>query len=358
MSFLQPYSSGGNEFWSDYFPVTASSPSEILNFLLTVHGVRWQARLSSPASSPTLDKVQLTHAPVSFTSAGSAVSAPIAAADGRVVTAWTSLVVNTSLFSPGGAGTGSATVRVLDAGTGSELLSAPLNTGGDTAVNLSGVPAASYQALRVELDLASADGQATPRVNSFKVLYTTQPAPVALTLAASPLRVVFGKRIMLSGSLTQGATALGGQSVALFAQGAGDPSFTPLPPATTDPAGVFTAVVKSSKNTTYKASFTGAGSEPTVAVTVAYSVTLRARHKGSRWSFGGKVGPSHRGGRVVIQVKARSGWKRFARVKLSKKSTFTLLRKLAAHKKYRFRATTPKDARHAAGVSRVVSVKT
>jgi predicted GH43/DUF377 family glycosyl hydrolase len=358
MSFLQPYSSGGNEFWSDYFPVTASSPSEILNFLLTVRGVRWQARLSSPATSPSLDKVQLTHAPVSFTPTGNAVSAPIAAAEGRVVTAWTSLVVNTSLFSPGGAGTGSATVRVLDAVTGAQLLSVPLSTGGDTAVDLSSVPAASTQALRVELDLASADGQATPRVNSFKVLYTTQPAAVALTLAASPLRIVFGKRITLSGTLTQGATALGGQSVALFAQGAGDPSFTPLPPATTDAAGAFTSVVKPSKNTTYKASFTGAGSEPTVAVSVAYSVTLRVLHKGSKWLFRGKVGPNRRGGTVLIQVKARSGWKKFAKVKLSKKSTFTLLRKLAAHKKYRFRATTPKDARHAAGVSRVVSVKT
>ena len=364
MSFLQPYSSGGNEFWSDYFPVTASSPSEILNFLLTVHGVRWQARLSSPASSPSLDKVQLTHAPVSFTSAGSAVSAPITAAQGRIVTAWTSLVVNTSLFSPGGGGTGSAAVRVLDAGTGAQLLSAPLTTGGDTAVDLSTVPAASSQALRVELDLASADGQATPRVNSFKVLYATAtappppPLPIALTLAASPLRVVFGKRITLSGTLTQGAAALGGQSVALFAKGAGNPAYTPLPPATTDTAGAFTSFVKPSKNTTYKASFTGAASEPTVAVSVAYRVTLRAVRKGSKRLFRGKVAPARRRGPLVLQVKTRSGWKRFAKVKLSKKSTFAITRKLAAHKKYRFRATTPKDARHAAGVSRVVSVKT
>src|SRR5215204_5286101 len=66
MSFLQPYSSGGNEFWSDYFPTTVSSSSEVLNFLLTVHGIRWQARLSTPGSSPSLDKIELTHAPVRF----------------------------------------------------------------------------------------------------------------------------------------------------------------------------------------------------------------------------------------------------------------------------------------------------
>ena len=73
MSFLQPYSGDGDEFWSDYFPVTVAGPSEALNFLLTVHGVRWQARLSAPADAPVLDKVELTHAPVSFSPTGSAI---------------------------------------------------------------------------------------------------------------------------------------------------------------------------------------------------------------------------------------------------------------------------------------------
>ncbi|HKD33835.1 MAG TPA: hypothetical protein VKB73_10230 [Gaiellaceae bacterium] len=358
MSFLQPYSSGGSPFWSDYFPVTASSASEMLNFLLTVQGVRWQARLSNPASSPSLDKVQLTQAPVSFAASGSATSQPVTAAAGRMVTSWGSLVVNTSLFSPGGSGSGSATVKVLDANNGVALSTTALNTGGDTTVNLSAIPAATHQALRIELDLASAGGQATPRVNSFKVLYTTQPATIALTLAASPLKVVYGKRVTLSGTLLQGAGPMGGQSVTLAAQSAGAPSFTALPSATTDSAGAFTSTVAPTKNTTYKASYTGAIAAPTVSVSVAWSVTLRVARKAGRWSFGGKVGPNGRGRTVVIQVKTRSGWKRFAKVKLSKKSTFTLLRKLARHKKYRFRASTSADAAHLAGLSRMVTVRT
>ena len=357
MSFLQPYSSGGDEFWSDYFPVTASSPSEALNFLLTVHGVRWQARLSTPAASPSLDRVQVTHAPVSFAPSGSATSGPITAAPGRVVTAWTSLVVNTSLFSPAGAGNGSGTVRVRDATSGAQLAAAALNTGGDTTLNLAGISPSSYQALRVELDLASGDSQATPRVNSFKVLYATQPASIVLTLAASAQRIVFGKRVTLTGTLMQGADALAGRSVTLSAQGAGAPSFTLLPPATTDGSGAFTSTVAPSKNTTYKASFTGAASEPTISVSVAYRVTLRVARKGGKWTFRGKVAPKRRG-RVTIQVKTRSGWKKFARVKISRKSTFTLLRTLAVHKKFRFRASTSADAQHLAGKSRVVTVKT
>jgi hypothetical protein len=170
------------------------------------------------------------------------------------------------------------------------------------------------------------------------------------------LKIVFGKSVTLSGTLTQGA-GLAGQSVALSAQPAGAPSFSALPPATTNSAGAFTSVVKPSRNTTYKASFAGA-SEPTVSVSVAYQVTLRVARKGASRLFRGKVAPSKRGRIVVIQVKTRSGWKRFAKVKLSKKSTFTLLRKLAAHKRYRFRATTAADSKHLAGVSRVITVKT
>jgi predicted GH43/DUF377 family glycosyl hydrolase len=361
MSFLQPYSSGGEEFWSDYFPVTASSPSEALNFLLTVKGVRWQARLSTPGGTPRLDEVQLTHAPVSFVPSGSALSAPVAAAPGRVVSAWNTLVVNTSLFSPGGSGSGSGTVRVLDAVSRAQLASAPLNTAGDTTLSLTGISPASHQALRVALDLAS-DGQASPRVNSFKVLYATQtapipPPPIVLTLAASASRIVYGKRVTLTGTLCQGANGLAGMGVVLSAQGAGDAAFAALPPATTDGAGAFGSSVAPSKNTTYKASFPGAASEPTVSVAVAYRVTLRVARKGSKWSFRGKIAPKRRG-RVTIQVKTRSGWKKLARVKISRKSTFTLLRRLARHKKYRFRASVSADAKHLAGKSRIVTVKT
>ena len=358
MSFLQPYSSGGNEFWSDYFPTTVSTSSEALNFLLTVHGIRWQARLSTPGSFPSLDKVELTHAPVSFSPAGSAISGPIGAASGRMVTAWSSLVVNTSIFSPAGAGTSSGTVRVLDATSGEQLASAPLSTGGDTTVNLSGVSAPAHQALRLAFDLQSADGQATPRVNSFKVLYTTatQPAAIVLTLAASAPKVIFGQPVALTGALTQGTAALGAQSVALFGQGVGDPAFTPLPAATTDAAGAYSASVVPTKKTTYKATYAGATSEPTVSVSVAHLVALSVVRKGAKGYFRGRIGPSHPGRVVMIQIKKSSGWKTFAKLKTSKKSTFSAVRKLNPRAKYQFRASTAADTQHLAGLSPIVYV--
>ena len=355
MSFLQPYSSGGSEFWSSYFPVTASSPAEALNFLLIVHGVRWQARLSTPASAPSLDTVELTHAPVSFAPSGTVTSGPIAAASGRMVTAWGSLVVNAGLFSPAGGGIGSATVRVLDATSGEQLATAPLSTSGDTTLDLSTIAASAHQSLRVVFDLQSADGQATPRVNSFKVLYTTQPAPITLTLAASAPSVVYGVPVVLTGTLKQGLATLGGQIVAISGQGVGDPGFAPASSVTTDVAGGFTTTVFPKKATTYKATYPGA-SEPTVSVTVAHRVILSVFRKGTKGSFRGRVAPSHPGRVVVIEVKGGSGWKTLARLKTSKSSTFGAVRKLKAHAKYQFRARTGADAQHLAGMSPVVYV--
>jgi hypothetical protein len=269
-----------------------------------------------------------------------------------MVTAWSSLVVNSSLLQPAGSGTGSGTITVLDASTALPLASSALNVGGDTTIDLSGIEAASHQTLEVQLSLASA-GQATPKVNSLKVAYTTQPAAITLTLGASPQKIVFGHSATLSGTVAQG-TALAGVSVGLSGQGAGDPGFTALPPATSDSSGAFGATVKPVKNTTYEAAYGGAMS-PTVSVGVAYRVTLRITHKGGALLFRGKVAPKRRG-RVTVQIRTRSGWKTIGRAKLSKKSAFRLLRTVKRGK-HKFRALTTADSKHLAGKSRVVSAK-
>ena len=352
MSFLQPYSSGGNEYWSDFFPVTVASTSEALNFLLTVHGVRWRAQLSTPASAPSLDAVRVTHAPVSFATSGTAVSGPIAAASGRAVTAWSSLTVNTSLFSPAGSGSGSAAVRVLDAGTGQQLASSTLGTGGDTTVSLSAISAAAHQSIRLAFDLHS-DGQATPRINSVKVLYTTQAAPLALTLTASSPSVAYGSAVTLTGALTQGAAALAGAAVGLWAQPQGAPGFTQVATLTTGAGGAFTVTQKPTKRTSYKVTYAGVTTEPVVTVAVAHRVTLTAVRKGTRATVRGRLAPAHAGRVVVIQVSTGSSWRTFAKVKTSKRSTFAAVRKVKPRGKLKFRARTAGDKDHLAGLSQI-----
>jgi predicted GH43/DUF377 family glycosyl hydrolase len=363
MSFLQPYSSGGSEFWSDYFPVTATSPSQALNFLLTVHGVRWRAQLTTPASSPNLDTVQLTYAPVSFAFSGSASSGPVSAASGRIVTAWGSLVVDTSLFSPSGSGSATGTVQVVDATSSALLASATLNTGGTTTLSLTSVSAASHPAIRIVFNLQS-NGQATPLVHSLAVSYTTEPTPpppppppLSLTFAAAPLKVVYGKAIKLSGLLTQGGAALGGKPVALAAQPFRASAFKLFATATTDTAGAYSATSKPKKQTVYQASSTGAATPPTVTVKVAQKLTLSVVRRGGKVYCKGRLLPAKRHRLVVIQVKSGKRWKVLARVKTSKRSTFKTGRSLAKGHKYQFRAKTRGYPGLLAGKSRTVRLR-
>ena len=362
MSFLQPYSQAGNEYWSDFFPVTVANNPETLNFLLTVRGVRWQARLSAPGTTPSLDKVEISHAPVSFSPSGSSTTGSIAPPAGTAVTSWTSLTVSAELFSPGGGGSGSANLRVLDASSGEQLATSALNLNGDTGVALGGISPQAHPALRLVFELSS-DGQATPLVNSFKLVYNSgappapppPPAPV-LTLTTSTPVVVFGQAATLTGTLSQGGAPMPGQSVALLGQEIGASAFGPLASATTDGAGAYTSAVRPKKRTTYKASYAGAAGEPTVSVAVKHLVKLRVRRRGTRGTFTGSVGPRHPGRVVVIEKRASGRWVKFATLKTNRKSLYSTVKRLKRRAKYQFRARTAADTDHLAGVSKVALV--
>jgi predicted GH43/DUF377 family glycosyl hydrolase len=357
MSFLQPYSSGGNEFWSDYFPVTMSSPSEALNFLLTVHGVRWRAQLMTPPSGASLDKVQLTYAPVSFATSGTASSDPIAAAPGRVVTAWGSLSVDTSVFSPSGSGTTGGTVQILDATSNQQLSSTALNTGGTTTVSLASVSATSHPSIKVVFALTSS-GQATPLVHSFTVSYTTQAAAPGLTLLGTPLTVVFGKAVKLSGLLTQGGSPVAGQTITVAAKPLGSSGFKAFAAPTTSATGAYSTASKPKKQTTYEATATGVTAGPTVTVKVKQLLKLSVARSGGKVSFKGRLLPKKRRRVVVIQVRSGKRWKVLARVKTSKRSTFKGTRTLKPSRHgYRFRAKTKGYPGLLAGTSRTVRLR-
>ena len=356
VSFLQPYSGGGNDYWSDYFPITVSSPSEALNFLLTVHAVRWRAQLTTPSSIPSLNTVQLTSAPVSFSPSGSATSNPIGAPPGQMVTAWGSLSVDTSIFSPGGSGTGSGTVQVLDATSAQQLATAPLNTAGTTTVDLSAIAAATHPTLEVALALQSS-GQATPLVHSFTVSYTSQAASPILTLAASPVKVVFGSAIKLNGVLSQGGAGLSGQSVALAAEPFGSSTFKSLATVLTDTSGAYSTTTKPAKQTVYQASAAGVTTPPTVTVQVAQRIKLAVRRSGGNVIVKGSLGPKKRHRLIVIKVRVGKRWHTLGRVRTSKKSTFKLVKALKPGHVYKFRATTAAYPGLLGGTSRIVTHK-
>jgi hypothetical protein len=256
-----------------------------------------------------------------------------------------------SIFAPTGGGTGTATARLLDATSGQQVASAPLGSG-DTTVDLAAVPAAAHQSLKVVFDLQSSDGQATPRVKAFKVLYDSILAPT-MTFAAAPTTIVFGKGVALTGTVLQGGVPVAGQPVTLSAQPVGTTVFTPLPPVTTDAAGNFRVVVKPAKRTTYKATYTGVSPEPTLVVAVKHAITLKASRKAGKLYLRGTIGPKHVRRTVLVQKLKGRRWVTIAKVKTSRKSAFKLVRKAAA-KRAKFRARIKADSEHLANTSRVV----
>jgi predicted GH43/DUF377 family glycosyl hydrolase len=201
LSYLQPYSGTGSfgELWSDYFPVTTTSDvAEKLNLMLTVRGIRWQARLSNPAGNPTLDKVAIENAPVQFQATGSATTQNVTPPSTLVLTSWGTLTINSETFAPAGTGTVGGTVSVRNADTDVELIPAiALNTAGATTQSLAAISPAVNRRLRLVFNLTSS-GPATPKVRSFTVGYTAVPVtePAALFTATpvtgrAPLVVAF-----------------------------------------------------------------------------------------------------------------------------------------------------------------------
>lgn len=72
-------------------------------------------------------------------------------------------------------------------------------------------------------------------------------------------------------------------------------------------------------------------------------------------TLSGRVTPNHAGEAVIIKVKKGSSFVRFATLKLSRRSTFVLKRKLARGT-YSFRADRPADRDHFPGKSPVRTV--
>ena len=405
VSFLQPYSTGSSKHWSDFFPVSTVTDTDAdLDFLLTVEGVRWQARLadSDGTGDPQLDEVQIKHAPVSFFAGGSpngvAETLAIEPPSGQNVTNWRELVLNWEQFQPLGGGTGGGSVAVLD-GSGNPIpgYSAAFAAPGDVTIDLAGLSVATYPALKVRITLTS-DGTATPVVNSLTVSYFTNvsqppppppppppadsdgdgvpdasdrcptvaaatadgcPPPFDVTLTANPALVVFGQTTTLAGKVTQVGAPLANVAVSLFEQPFGTPAFAAIAGATTNATGDYTSVVTPQSNTTYKASVPTGSSEPTAAVQVAQKILFRARRTGTKGFFSGAVQPAHPAKEVVIQRKSGTGFVAFKKVKTTSSSptTFATTAKLKACQKYTFRVVSAADADHAEGTSPNVLVE-
>jgi predicted GH43/DUF377 family glycosyl hydrolase len=374
MSVLQPYSDANTSYWSDYFPVDAAAVKEDLNFLLTISGVRWQARLRRTDVVPTLDKVTIGVAPIHFPAIGTATTTDVAPPADFALQSWTNMTVVSELFAPLGTGTGGGTVTVLDPEGNTLVAATAITVPGENVVPLSGINAAAEPRLRVKLDLTSATGQATPVVRELKVAYAAlqpgatptptptptpsptptptppPPPPAVLTLAAAPKTITYGRTSTLSGRLSVGAAGVANRTVAILQQPVGSTAPKPLTTVTTDATGAFTTPVKPTKKTTYSLALAGVTSPAPVTVSVKHALSLKVTMKGRRATFSGRIGPRHASRTVTIQRKRGTRWVRYARLKTTRRSTYTLSRRLAKGR-HQFRAITAADRDHLAGRS-------
>jgi len=375
MSVLQPYSVEEQEdIWSAFFPVTRQGAIEELNFDLGVRGVRWRARLTNAQTpAPSLDKVQIDHADISFAAAGSAKTVDIAPPDTLGIVAWSSLVVDSTIFQPVGSGAGTGTVSVLS--TGDQVLLGPtaLTFAADQTIPLT-INVADHPKLRVKLDLASDQaGLASPLVRSIKLSYTSTqatptptptptpvppppPPPAVLTLTAVPAKVVFGRTAVVSGRLSVGAAGVAGRVVKVLAQPVGTTAPKPLGTATTDPTGAYKLTVKPNRHTTYSVATPGVTSPAAVTVKVAHRLSLRVKLSGRRAAFSGALGPKHARRYVTLQRKSGTKWVRVVRVRTTRTSTFRMSRTLTKGR-HQFRVVTVADKQHLAGRSVVKRVR-
>ena len=207
--------------------------------------------------------------------------------------------------------------------------------------------------MRVAFDLNSADGQASPLINSLQVTYNKQTAPPVVTLAASAASTVHATAVPLSGTVTRAGAPQAGQTVNITATPAGAAA-TVVATATTDAAGAYSVSVSPDRHTSYVASAMSIDSAA-AAVQVAELVKLKVRRKGTKGYASGSVGPIHdRQDRAASTEKAGSRWVTKKKLKTGSTSGFKYtLTKLKPKGKYQFRAQTAADAEHLAGMSAI-----
>jgi hypothetical protein len=189
------------------------------------------------------------------------------------------------------------------------------------------------------------------------------PGGNAVTIAAKPASIAFGRTTTISGQVTGSGNA--GVQVTLGSQPLSSPAgtkFTKGATATTDASGNYSFVVPATENTRYQveAKTKPPVTSPTVDVKVRFAVSFRLSdatpRRGQRVRFYGTVKPAHDGGTVLIQRRTRSGsFKTVARTTLRTSKTAGQSRyskRLRIRSKGVYRVRVPHDATHATGTSR------
>jgi subtilisin family serine protease len=190
------------------------------------------------------------------------------------------------------------------------------------------------------------------------------PSDTGITLDSSRKAILYNRRTTLTGVLSGSGESLAGRQVTLIERAIGDKKFSEIPDGTvtTNAQGEFSKQIKPSKNTYYRARFSG-GTEYLRSTSGPARVNVRANvslgvgkdnvQKGRRVGMGGIVRPAHAGDKVRLIIKR--GGKRIGvqTVTLNENSRYTFLYRPPGVGRYAVRAVFLKQDRdHLGNVSR------
>ncbi len=187
----------------------------------------------------------------------------------------------------------------------------------------------------------------------------TPACVLPMTIASTPNPSVAGSAVTISGQITGGAA---GTAVALWQELPGQKSFHQIAQTTTDSSGTYKLNRPGSKVKTDRAWYMAAGGARSLTIqqVVKAKVTVSARASkisgGHKVTLTGKVDPSHRGQRVLLEERIGGTWRALGHTRLSKQSRYTVSHRWAAPGVVKLRIALPADTQNAASLSPVTTV--
>jgi hypothetical protein len=216
------------------------------------------------------------------------------------------------------------------------------SAGGDhnVATSISGLATGATYHYRL---VATSDAGTTAGAD---MSFTTE----AVTIRAGTFEVVYGRRLTLSGAVSNGQAS---ERVTLLAQSFGESSFSAITTVTTGAGGAWSYAAKPTIRTVYEASWKNATSVAAVGVRplVSFHVITRAR-------FSMRVVAARSFARRVVQLQRRSGrrWATVKRVRLNNRSA-AIFRARLRHGRSTLRvvmSVNQAGAGYLAGISRTI----
>src|SRR5919198_2280480 len=234
---------------------------------------------------------------------------------------------------------------------------------GLSCVDISGAAAESYgvrsadagHTLRVEVTASNDFGSDQATSDRTAVVQTLpQPVVVTTTITASRAVTTCCQAVKLSGTIS---THKPGQTVIILGREVDALAAQPVAQTTTGANGDWTAVVRPSVKTTFRAQ---AGTAPSAGVTVNVRPRVGFGINGRRWTVKVTGRDSFAGSLVLVQRRAGSRWITIQRVVLDLNSVAHFTAKVRRHARWTVRAFVPTSETgpgYLAGVSHQVQIR-